>query len=152
DNAKGQLGNGGKENSYVPAPVSGLGEAKAVSIESLGSGSGGLALLASGTVQAWGLNEFGQLGDGGSEASVLPVPVSGLSEVTAVAAGEQQNLALLKQGTVMAWGATTTGPEKCEVSAACSKTPVPVSGLSGVSSISAGGGFDLALLNDGTVM
>jgi hypothetical protein len=39
-----------------------------------------LALLSDGTVVAWGANEHGQLGDGSTEASEVPVPVSGLDD------------------------------------------------------------------------
>jgi alpha-tubulin suppressor-like RCC1 family protein len=65
-----------------------------------------LALLANGTADAWGGNEFGDLGDGSStEGSLLAGPVSGLSEVSAISMGDRVGLALLKNGTVKAWGA-----------------------------------------------
>ena len=63
-----------------------------------------LALLSDGTVRAWGWNRYGQLGDGSSRDSVLPVPVSGLAGVAAVAAGSEFGLALKRDGTVWAWG------------------------------------------------
>ncbi len=122
------------------------------------------ASAASANVMAWGANQDGQLGDGtstgpetcgeGIACSTTPVPVSGLSEVTAVAAGTNYGLALLKNGTVMAWGAnqygqlgdgTSTGPETCE-GIACSTTPVPVSGLSEVTAISAGEQYGSAIV------
>ena len=37
------------------------------------------------------------------------MPVSGLSDVTAISAGAESNLALLKSGTVMAWGGNYFG-------------------------------------------
>src|SRR4029077_8021703 len=117
------------------------------------------AALSNGTVRAWGQNLWGQLGDGtssgpdscgsGVPCSTTPVPVSGLSGVSAVAAGSvgQEGgafrLALLDDGTVVAWGNSTggalgigasTGPDRC-AQAACSTKPVPVSGVSGVSAI-----------------
>ena len=48
---------------------------------------------------AWGANNAGQLGDGNNTASSLPVPVSGLSNVTAIAAGGEFSLALLATAT-----------------------------------------------------
>ncbi len=54
---------------------------------------------------AWGQNLFRQLGDGNAEAlSDVPVNVSGLKFVDAVAAGGRHSLALLADGDVVAWG------------------------------------------------
>src|SRR5205823_3393984 len=84
--------------------------------------------------------------------------VPGLSHVVAVAAGDDHSLALLSNGTVMAWGQNThgelgngnnTGPDTCG-SDPCGTSPVPVSGLSHVVAISAGGFHNLALLAYGT--
>ena len=134
-----------------------------------------LALLKNGTVLAWGYNESAELGDGrvsGPElcdenfyqCSRTPAPVLGLSEVVAIAAGTNHNLALLQNGTVMAWGenssgelgnGTASGPQTCKEQRgtyACSSTPVPVTGLSEVSAVSAGWGYSVALLRDGKVM
>jgi alpha-tubulin suppressor-like RCC1 family protein len=112
---------------------------------------------------AWGDNESGQLGTGATteHSNVVPLAVSGLSSVGEVAAGSEHSLALLRNGTVAAWGlnrwgqlgdGTDTGPETCMDENPCSKTPVAVSGLSGVRAISAGPNFNLALLKTGTVM
>jgi len=45
-----------------------------------------LALRSDGTAWAWGFNGFGQLGDGTRTSSAVPVRVSGLSQVTSIAA------------------------------------------------------------------
>ncbi len=63
-----------------------------------------LALLSNGTVEGWGYNRFGELGDGTNEEQTTPEQISGLSEVTAIAAGYYHSLALLANGTVEAWG------------------------------------------------
>ncbi len=106
---------------------------------------------------------MGQLqlqGDGTTNASDLPVAVSGLSGAVAVSGGGSHSLALLGDGTVRAWGSngsgqlgdgTITGPETCAEARPCSRTPVVVSGLSGVVAVSAGGSHSLALLSNGTV-
>jgi alpha-tubulin suppressor-like RCC1 family protein len=75
-------------------------------------------------------------------------------------AGEHM-LALLKDGTVETWGSNLWGElgigtdgggrEACTVN--CRSTvPVQVPGLSGVVAVYAGGAFDAALLNDGSVL
>jgi alpha-tubulin suppressor-like RCC1 family protein len=139
-----------------------------------------LALLNDGQVMAWGINRFGQLGDGtssgpdtcdGYPCSTTPVPVelnlsSGLT-VTAIAAGSGHSLALLSNGRVMAWGendsgqlgdGTFVGPNLCTQPGPsgyqnpCSTTPVAVRNLQGVTAIAAGTDHSLALLNNGSTV
>jgi alpha-tubulin suppressor-like RCC1 family protein len=151
--------------STTPVAVNGLSAATAIAAGS----ANGIALLSNGTVKAWGANVFGELGDGsavgpetceGEPCSAIPVSVSGLAEATAIAGGGSHNLALLNDETVMAWGdnyngqlgdGTKAGPETCD-GKPCSTVPVPVSGLTGVTAVSAGWVHSLALLSDGSVM
>jgi alpha-tubulin suppressor-like RCC1 family protein len=109
-----------------------------------------LAVLANGTVEAWGGNEHGELGDGTTEQQSTPQPVSGLSEVTAVAAGFSFGLALQSDGTVEAWGPNEHG-ELGDGTTEKRLTPAPVPGLSNVVAISAGCFDSFALLANGTV-
>jgi alpha-tubulin suppressor-like RCC1 family protein len=156
NNESGQLGTGtSASSSAVPVRIQGLSGAVAIS-----SGRGyNLALLSNGTVMSWGRNGRGQLGNGTTIDSAAPVAVRGLSGVTAVSAGASHSLALLGNGTIMTWGGntfgqlgngTTTGPETCG-QAPCSKKPVPVSKLAGVTAVSAGYQFSLARRSTGTV-
>jgi alpha-tubulin suppressor-like RCC1 family protein len=101
---------------------------------------------------AWGQNLFRQLGDGSANASSdVPVDVSGLKFVTAVAAGGRHSLALLANGAVVAWGDNEFG-QLGDGSTTTSSVPVAVSGLTGVKAIAAGENHSLALLGNGTVM
>ena len=109
-----------------------------------------LALLGNGTVQAWGENEYGQLGDGNTSEASVPVAVKGLTNVKAIAAGGNFSLALLDNGTVMAWGSNEEG-QLGTGGTRSSAVPVAVKGLSKVAGISAGSDFSLAVLEDGTV-
>jgi alpha-tubulin suppressor-like RCC1 family protein len=145
-----QLGDGYNEPfSSVPVLVSGLQFVTAVSA----GGRHSLALLADGTVVAWGANGSGQLGDAGTSESAVPVPVEGLSGVTAISAGANHSLALLSNGTVMAWGNNENGQLGIgSGSIEESTVPAPVKALSGVTAIAAGTNFSLALLANGTVM
>src|SRR5437899_3886755 len=110
-------------------------------------------------LMAWGSNRSGELGNGSSSRSTVPVAVSGLtSGVRAISAGSAHALARLGDGTVRAWGdneygqlgiGTSKGPETCSF-APCSKKPLTVSGLSGVGPIAGGAGHTLAPLGDGS--
>lgn len=128
-----------------------------------------LALLSDGSVVAWGENSGGELGDGTTTESTVPVDVSGLSDVTAISAGglgesagAAFSLALLSNHSVKAWGenfegelgdGSKTGPETCgTVPQPCAKTPVSVEGLANVTAIAAHGRSALALLATGHVM
>lgn len=146
--AFGELGNGiSVRQEDAPVPVSGLREVVAISAGHKFS----LALLQNGTVRSWGYNQYGKLGIGTTvETSDVPVPVAGLSGVTAVSAGYFHALALLGNGTVMAWGNGDYG-ELGNGTIVNSYVPVPVQGLTGVTAIAAGGIHSLALTSDGSV-
>jgi hypothetical protein len=96
----------------------------------------GAQATATGTVVAWGCSgEFQDFGQ-------CSVP-SGLTGVTAVAAGFYHSLALKDDGTVVAWG--------CGISGDYGQCSVP-SGLSHVIGVAAGQYHSLALKDDGTVV
>jgi alpha-tubulin suppressor-like RCC1 family protein len=153
-NSEGQLGQGshsGPEScglacSKVPITVPSLSGVSAISAR----GNHALALLENGTVEAWGGNAHGQLGDGTTVEKDSPVAVGSLSEVVSVAAGKQFSLALLANGEVRAWGDGEVG-QLGNGATSNSLTPVAVSGLTGVTAISAGESHALALLSNGEV-
>ncbi|MFB7369465.1 RCC1 domain-containing protein [Streptomyces sp. NPDC056222] len=143
----GQLGDGTTTNHPTPG---GVRELSGVTAVAAGCGHS-LALLSDGTVRAWGDNALGQLGIGVTGGtSTTPVPVSGLSKVTAVATSCDHSLALLSDGTVRAWGGNSTG-QLGNGTTTDSNVPVPVSGLGGVRDIAAGFNHSLARLANGTV-
>ena len=95
-----------------------------VSLLSLGSLlAAGAPLPATGTVVAWGANNFGQ----------TRVP-AGLSRVTAIAAGGLNCLALKSDGTVAIWGENNQGQGE------------PPPGLASALAIASGKAFVLALV------
>ncbi len=160
-NEDGQLGNGGTSNSDVPVAVKGLTGVTAVAA----GGEHSLALLSDGSVMAWGADQYGQLGnssvdppeeEGGEEEvarfSDVPVAVEGVSDASAIAAGQHHSLALLAAGSVVAWGEDKYGELGDGSIVSGQETPVPVSGLSGVVEIAAGGEHSMALLGSGAVM
>jgi alpha-tubulin suppressor-like RCC1 family protein len=109
-----------------------------------------LALKSDGTVWAWGVNEYGQLGDGTKNSHYTPAKVSGLTNVIDVAAGRFHSLALKTDGTVWGWG--YNGQDELGDATTNEKnTPIKISNLSGIIAIAAGNAHSLALKSDGTV-
>jgi alpha-tubulin suppressor-like RCC1 family protein len=155
DDTYGELCNGSatsNADSEHPMPIPGVSGAVAVAAGE----SHSLILLANGTVMACGDNRDGELGTGSTAAdSPVPVPVPGLSGVTAIAAGGEFSLALLSNGTVMSFGTNNNGElgdGDNAIQQESSNVPVAVQGLSGVQAITAGGEGAEALLTNGTVM
>ncbi|MBZ5622228.1 MAG: DUF11 domain-containing protein [Acidobacteriia bacterium] len=146
-NQAGQLGDGTTTDRWAPAPVGGLSGVVAIAAGERHS----LALKEDGTVWAWGLNNLGQLGDGTTTDRSTAVPASGLNGVVAIAASGAQSLALTRDGSVWQWGLNVESPWSNGSGWGQRSTPVPVSGLSGVKAIAAGGWRGLALKGDGTV-
>ncbi|HYE81342.1 MAG TPA: FecR domain-containing protein [Clostridia bacterium] len=114
-NFRGKLGDGTTDNRYTPVPVvspDGTGYLTRVTAVSAGDGHS-IAVRSDGTVWTWGDNYYGTLGMGkdGSGNNItdsLPHPVpqqaAGLSDITAISAGQSHSLALKDDGTVWAWG------------------------------------------------
>ena len=144
----GQLGNGVLANSLVPVAVNGLSSG----VTALAGGyQHSCALLGNGTVQCWGRNEFGQLGNGAKTNSATPVVVSGLSGVVAIAAGFSHSCAVLASGAAKCWGLNSTGALGDGTNTSPRLTPVTVVGMSGATGISAGNAHSCALLGSGRV-
>jgi alpha-tubulin suppressor-like RCC1 family protein len=154
DNGEGELGNGslGAEScpgsdvcSAVPVRVSNLTNAVSVTAGEAHA----CAVRSDGTVWCWGRND-GELGNGttgpvtscrpdsGTPCSRVPVQVSGLTEVTAVAAGGDHTCALRANGEVWCWGDNTAGwLGNGTFINDFIRAPVQVSGLTDATAISA---------------
>jgi alpha-tubulin suppressor-like RCC1 family protein len=97
------------------------------------------------TVQCWGDNEHGQLGDGTTTFRASPVPVPNLNNVTEVSAGYEYACAVQSTGGVQCWGDNTSG-QLGNAIASMSSTPSPIGGLIEATAVSAGAYFGCAFL------
>jgi alpha-tubulin suppressor-like RCC1 family protein len=98
NNDSGQLGDGTYDNRTLPAPIEGLTGVAAIAggggRNEFGPGGHTVALMADGTLRAWGLNDAGQLGDGTTENRTRPVEVHNLTGVMAIVAAGGYTMAL----------------------------------------------------------
>jgi hypothetical protein len=108
-------------------------------------------LVTSHVAAGWGYNAQGQLGDGTTTSRSLSGDIRAGSDVVQVAAGNGHGLALRSDGTVWAWGDNRAGQLGRGTTSNHEVTPARVTGLAGVTKISAGADFALALRSDGTV-
>jgi len=83
--------------------------------------------LSGGTIQCWGFNAYGELGNGTTTDPPVPITVSGITNAIAIAASEMQTCALLSGGSVQCWGSYSS-PFNDSVSF-FSLMPVTVSGF-----------------------
>ena len=109
-----------------------------------------VVIKSNGTVWAWGSNGSGQLGNGATTDSQLPVQVSNLSGVVSVSADYHYTMALKSDGSLWTWGYNTQG-QLGNGTYTNSPLPVQVSGLSNVKSAVAGYTYALAIKSDGSV-
>src|SRR5690348_13549262 len=147
NNAQGQLGDG------TITSRSGFGDIRVGNdvVQAVAGSSHALGLRSDGTVWAWGFNGSGELGDGTRTSRSTPAQVTGLTGVTQVAAGGGFSVALRSDGTVWTWGDNRAGQLGRGMTHSHEVTPAKVTGVAGVTKISAGSDFVLALLSDGTV-
>ena len=61
-------------------------------------------LLSDGLVKCWGGNRWGQLGNGNTSDSTIPVTVLGINNAKKIESGGVSTCALLSDGRVKCWG------------------------------------------------
>src|SRR5205085_2600639 len=111
------------------------------------------AVKVDGTAWCWGNNSYGRLGNGKSTNSAVPVQVSGIAGVLALATNALANhsCAVLSGGTAKCWGYNNYG-ELGNGGTSLLGNPLPVTAMvSNVSSMTTAGDTTCARLTDGSV-
>lgn len=143
-NSWGQLGDGRSQGTPQNVRTSVTGVAEVVQI---GVGFGHTCALDEvGGVSCWGANGLGELGDGTTEISHLPLWVAGTGEVVSLGVGAHHSCVANRVGEVWCWGwgdrpFTESVPDR----------PRLISGVSNAVEVVAGGAFSCARSSDGTV-
>lgn len=133
--------------SSMPSQVMGL-SGRVVSV-SVGTTST-CAVTDDGSVDCWGDNTSGKLGDGTTKASMVPVQVVGLTgAATSVSVGFDFACALMADAGVQCWGSNSSGQLAIDLKK-YSSGPTAVAGLTAVKSISVGGSTACAVTGDGS--
>jgi alpha-tubulin suppressor-like RCC1 family protein len=148
-NSSGQLGDGTTISMNTPVFVSGI--TKEV-VQIVGGNSHTCGLLVDSTVACWGYNGFGQLGHGrfSPDPHMYPIPVTGLVDIVAIAAGDMHTCALSRSGSLKCWGRNGFGQLGLG-STYDQSAPEEVAGLTtDVTAVTAGYEHTCALMKNGT--
>ncbi len=160
-NGDGQLGDGTTVNSDDPVLVTGGAMTGRTAVDVSSGATHTCALLDNASIACWGDNDSGQLGNGTTEDSLVPVFVSGGAlegrTVTSVSVGYYFTCALLDNHTVACWGSNDSaqlGRNTSDV--AQSSTPIAVgsfapSGSSGGAAIDSGAHHSCTIRVSGAV-
>lgn len=160
-NSHGQVGDGSgapdiPEPTQVPIPG---GNVASVAT----GGEHACALTIDGRLYCWGMNEYGQVGDGqvGGQGDVLlPAEITSLGDqVAQVSAGFEHTCALMKNGSLYCWGHNVYGEigdgtsQEINIADAVKPVPVAISSLGTDVAVLSAGGFYTCIIktSDGSL-
>ncbi|MEU8542660.1 Ig-like domain repeat protein [Streptomyces sp. NPDC048717] len=152
-NTYGELGDGTTTDRFTPVAVH---LPAGITVTAITAGyNESAALTSDGRLYAWGRNDLGQLGDGTTTGSTLPVLVDipAGTTITAVSMGSYHSLALTSDGRVLAWGDNVNG-QLGNGTTTGSTTPVATLIPAGttITAVAAGTNHSLALTSDHRVL
>ncbi len=147
ENANGNLGDGTTIDRMTPVHVRGF----PAGVTSISPGlDHSCATTPSGATKCWGGNRDGQLGDGTTIDSLVPVTVSHLTGSVQVVAGTSHSCARTSAGLVACWGLNDVG-QLGDGTSTSHTTPVQVVRLRGVDSITTAGEHSCARTSAGAM-
>jgi alpha-tubulin suppressor-like RCC1 family protein len=156
----GALGNG-RRSSLLPVKVlNGLGTAPLMRVTQVSVGKlHSCARISDGTARCWGVNDYGDLGDGTTSSHFLPVKVLNRTGpqtgITQVVASYFHSCARISDGTARCWGLNGNGQlgdgtQKNRARPVTVLNRLGTGPLRTVTAINAGAHHSCALLTDGT--
>ncbi|WP_020379459.1 S-layer homology domain-containing protein [Candidatus Microthrix parvicella] len=149
NNSKGQLGDGTTTNRLTPTTVTGLTNVATISAGARHT----CATLTNNTAKCWGSNLYSQLGSpksGDTSMRTSPTQVTGLTNATTIAAGNDHTCATINNGSAQCWGWNPYGQLGDGTEYTERTTPKPVTGLIDVTTITAGGLYTCATITNNT--
>ncbi len=148
NNSSGELGNGTLTKSLVPVAVVGLTDAVTVDPGDFGT----CAMTASGAVSCWGNSFRGTVGNGVSDGSVftIPVPVTGVNDAVALAAGSEHGCVIRVDASVWCWGDSSDGEAGAGLPSEILE-PLVIDGVGAAVHVATGRDYTCAHLVDATV-
>jgi alpha-tubulin suppressor-like RCC1 family protein len=109
-----------------------------------------IAIKTDGTLWAWGLNNYGQLGDGTYDNKSIPVQIGIETDWQKISAGNNHNLVIKNDGSLWSWGQNDEG--QLGVGTFINKnTPTQIGTENNWLSISTGYAHNIAVKKDGTL-
>jgi alpha-tubulin suppressor-like RCC1 family protein len=145
------LGDGTTDRSATAVAVSGIGNATAISVgDDYACAVVGRTGSAPGEARCWGYNDSGQLGNGTTTYSPVPVPVGTIVAPQSISAGGLHTCSFLPgTGQLSCWGNNSTRQLGVTTTGTKNSTPIPV--FSNVRGVDTGGGHTCAMLGNGSV-
>lgn len=145
-----KLGDGTLQSRAIPTKVVGLaGIPKSIAL----GGSHTCAILTDSSVQCWGSNQYGQIGNGTTMDAKSPATAGPLQPAAALSLGERHTCALMENGgTIWCWGDNYSGALGNGMSGANTNKTKPIESVPYINfQISLSLYASHALLADGTV-
>lgn len=152
-NRTGLLGNDSTLDSPIPVQVKELNSVTEISAGETHT----CTVTQNGAAHCWGDNNYdnklgptAQASSGGYQRE--PAEVTGIDNVSTIAAGQSQTCAALQDGSVYCWGAYDRENTHATTGTLVGRSePTQIEGLSDVTNVAAGHTFACALLQDGSV-
>lgn len=109
-----------------------------------------LAIDESGNLWAWGNNDYGQLGNGTTTATKIPIKIKSGTRFKKVSAGYSHSIAIDEEGNLWTWGHNGYS-QLGNNSTTTSKTPIQIKSGTKFKEISAGLLYNLAIDEEGNL-
>ncbi|MCL2051342.1 MAG: Ig-like domain-containing protein [Lachnospiraceae bacterium] len=150
NNANGQIGNWSTVQRLVPTNITGSQFNRIIKVSTKNDTN--FALMFDGTVWSWGLNNYWQAGNGGTQNCLFPNMIYDASAVPAIdiASGYLHGMLLLSDDSMKAWGLGAMG-QLGDGTYIPKLTPTAVNPFTDIASICGGSGHTLIYRKDGSI-